>query len=63
MADLHALLTQTEGTEVSVYTHGEMLPAHAYPALRAFKSLAGARRACVWGAWGGGRVGGGRAPA
>ena len=29
--DLHALLEQTAGTGVSVYTHGEMLPAHGYP--------------------------------
>ena len=32
--DLKLLLEQTEGTGVSVYTHGEMLPAHAYPELK-----------------------------
>eukprot|EP00521_Asterionellopsis_glacialis_P013833 CAMPEP_0195302804 /NCGR_PEP_ID=MMETSP0707-20130614/31700_1 /TAXON_ID=33640 /ORGANISM="Asterionellopsis glacialis, Strain CCMP134" /LENGTH=617 /DNA_ID=CAMNT_0040366151 /DNA_START=135 /DNA_END=1988 /DNA_ORIENTATION=+ len=36
MLDLHALLEQTEGTGVNVYTHGEMLPAHAYPKLKAY---------------------------
>jgi len=41
MADLHALLEQTEGTGINVYTHGEMLPAHSYPGLRKFDHLAG----------------------
>lgn len=41
MADLHALLEQTEGTGVNVYTHGEMLPAHGYPELKKFKHLVG----------------------
>jgi hydroxylamine reductase len=41
MMDLHALLEQTVGTGVNVYTHGEMLPAHAYPKLKAFPHLAG----------------------
>eukprot|EP00887_Chlorella_sp_A99_P004561 scaffold84.g4561.t1 len=39
--DLHALLEQTAGTGINVWTHGEMLPAHGYPALRAFSHLAG----------------------
>lgn len=39
--DLHELLKQTEGTEVNVYTHSEMLPAHGYPLLKKFKHLAG----------------------
>lgn len=39
--DLRALLEQTEGTGIQVYTHGEMLPAHGYPRLKAFKHLAG----------------------
>jgi hydroxylamine reductase len=39
--DLYALLVQTKGTGVQVYTHGEMLPAHGYPALKAFAHLAG----------------------
>lgn len=41
MVDLYHLLKQTEGTGINVYTHGEMLPAHAYPKLKAFKHLAG----------------------
>ncbi|HHY6926941.1 TPA: hydroxylamine reductase [Burkholderia ambifaria] len=41
LGDLHALLEQTAGTGIQVYTHGEMLPAHAYPALKAFPHLAG----------------------
>ena len=39
--DLYALLEQTEGTGIQVYTHGEMLPAHGYPKLKAFQHLAG----------------------
>lgn len=41
LADLWVLLQQTEGTDVQVYTHGEMLPAHAYPRLRNHPNLAG----------------------
>ncbi len=41
LLDLYELLKQTEGTGVNVYTHSEMLPAHAYPELRKFKHLAG----------------------
>ena len=41
LADLHALLVQTAGKGINVYTHGELLPAHGYPALRAFPHLAG----------------------
>jgi hydroxylamine reductase len=41
LKDLEALLVQTEGRGVNVYTHGEMLPAHAYPALKAHKHLVG----------------------
>jgi hydroxylamine reductase len=39
--DLYALLEQTKGMGIEVYTHGEMLPAHGYPKLRAFAQLAG----------------------
>ncbi|WP_206108950.1 hydroxylamine reductase [Olsenella sp. SW781] len=39
--DLHTLLEQTAGTGVSVYTHGEMLPAHGYPELRKYPHLKG----------------------
>ncbi len=41
LLDLCELLKQTEGTGINVYTHSEMLPAHAYPALKKFKHLAG----------------------
>ena len=41
LLDLYELLKQTEGKGINVYTHGEMLPAHGYPKLRAFKHLAG----------------------
>lgn len=41
LLDLYELLKQTEGTGVNVYTHSEMLPAHAYPELKKFKHLAG----------------------
>jgi hydroxylamine reductase len=39
--DLKLLLEQTEGTGVNIYTHGEMLPAHAYPAFKAYSHLKG----------------------
>jgi hydroxylamine reductase len=39
--DLYALLEQTEGLGIQVYTHGEMLPAHGYPKLKAYGHLAG----------------------
>jgi hydroxylamine reductase len=41
LRDLAALLEQTEGTGVNVYTHGEMLPALGYPKLKAHKHLVG----------------------
>ena len=31
---LEALLKQTVGTDITVYTHGELLPAHGYPQLK-----------------------------
>ena len=39
--DLYALLEQTKGLGIQVYTHGEMLPAHGYPKLKAYEHLAG----------------------
>lgn len=39
--DLKQLLEQTEGKGVNIYTHGEMLPAHAYPELKKFAHLKG----------------------
>ena len=41
MHDLAQLLEQTQGLGINVYTHGEMLPAHAYPKLKAYPHLAG----------------------
>ena len=41
LKDLHDLLVQTEGMDINIYTHGEMLPAHAYPQLKRFSHLAG----------------------
>jgi len=38
---LEELLKQVEGTDVFVYTHSEMLPAHGYPGLKKYKNLAG----------------------
>lgn len=39
--DLKQLLDQTESKGINVYTHGEMLPAHAYPELKKYAHLKG----------------------
>ncbi len=41
LKDLEQLLEQTKGTGVDVYTHGEMLPANAYPAFKKYDNLKG----------------------
>jgi len=41
LKDLAALLEQTEGKGINVYTHGEMLPAHGYPELKKHSHLVG----------------------
>ncbi len=41
LKDLKALLEQTEGKGINVYTHGEMLPAHGYPELKKHAHLVG----------------------
>jgi len=41
MHDLYHLLEQTQGLGINVYTHGEMLPGHGYPKLKAFPHLVG----------------------
>jgi hydroxylamine reductase len=41
LKDLEELLKQTEGRGVHVYTHGVMLPAHSYPALKKYPHLVG----------------------
>jgi hydroxylamine reductase len=39
--DLKQLLEQTEGKGINIYTHSEMLPAHAYPELKKHTHLKG----------------------
>lgn len=41
LKDLEELLKQTEGKGINIYTHGEMLPALAYPGLKKYPHLAG----------------------
>ena len=41
LKDLEELLQQTEGTGIDVYTHGEMLPAHYYPAFKKYSHFVG----------------------
>ena len=41
LKDLEELLIQTEGSGVDVYTHGEMLPAHYYPAFKKYENFVG----------------------
>jgi hydroxylamine reductase len=41
LLDLEELLKQTEGKGINIYTHGEMLPAHAYPNLKKYSHLKG----------------------
>jgi len=41
LKDLEDLLKQTEGKGINIYTHGEMLPCHAYPELKKYSHLAG----------------------
>ena len=41
LKDLEELLIQTQGSGVDVYTHGEMLPAHYYPAFKKYDNFVG----------------------
>jgi hydroxylamine reductase len=41
LKDLEELLVQTQGTGLDVYTHGEMLPAHYYPAFKKYDNFVG----------------------
>ncbi|PNR96615.1 hydroxylamine reductase [Petrotoga sp. 9PWA.NaAc.5.4] len=41
LLDLYEILEQTKGTGIKVYTHGEMLPANAYPELKKYDHLVG----------------------
>ncbi|HJJ36677.1 MAG TPA: hydroxylamine reductase, partial [Methanocorpusculum sp.] len=41
LRDLELLLEQTQDSGIDVYTHGEMLPAHAYPAFKKYPQFKG----------------------
>jgi hydroxylamine reductase len=41
LKDLEVILRQTEGKGITVYTHGEMLPAHGYPGLKKYPHFFG----------------------
>ncbi len=41
LKDLKEILQQSEGKGINVYTHGEMLPCHAYPELKKYSHLHG----------------------
>lgn len=41
LRDLELILQQTHDKGINVYTHGEMLPCHGYPKLKAYKHLVG----------------------
>ncbi len=41
LQDLEAILKQTDGKGIYVYTHGEMLPAHGYPELKKYPHFYG----------------------
>lgn len=41
LRDLEQLLETTRDKSINIYTHGNMLMAHAYPKLKAYKNLAG----------------------
>ena len=41
LKDLEAILKQTEGKGIYVYTHGEMLPTHGYPGLKKYPHFYG----------------------
>jgi len=41
LKDLEALLKQTQGKGIYIYTHGEMLPTHGYPKLKKYEHFYG----------------------
>jgi len=41
LRDLEEILKQSEGKGINVYTHGEMLPTHAYPGLKKYPHFYG----------------------
>ncbi|MBN1380327.1 MAG: hydroxylamine reductase [Deltaproteobacteria bacterium] len=48
LRDMEELLKQTEGAGVDVYTHGEMLPAHYYPAFKKYGHFVGNYGSSWW---------------
>lgn len=48
LKDIQELLEQTSGTGVDVYTHGEMLPAHYYPAFKKHDNFVGNYGSSWW---------------
>lgn len=41
LKDMELILKQTEGKGINIYTHGEMLPTHAYPELKKYAHFYG----------------------
>ncbi|MGE5555159.1 MAG: hydroxylamine reductase [Methanocella sp.] len=41
LIDLEEILKQTQGKDITVYTHGEMLPTHGYPGLKKYPNFYG----------------------
>ncbi len=48
LKDLKELLDQTRDTGIDIYTHGEMLPAHAYPKFKEYDNLVGNYGGAWW---------------
>ena len=48
LRDLEQLLEQSRESGVEIYTHGEMLPANAYPAFKRYKHLVGNYGSSWW---------------
>lgn len=48
LKDLAKLLEQSEGAGIDIYTHGEMLPANYYPALKKYSHLYGNYGSSWW---------------
>ncbi len=48
LRDLEQLLEQSKDSGIDIYTHGEMLPANAYPALKKYRHLVGNYGSSWW---------------
>ncbi len=48
LRDLEMFLEQTKGTEIDIYTHGEMLPANSYPAFKKYDNFVGNYGSAWW---------------